>query len=100
MLIPRRFSITPMGHIIWFLANFPIFMNCLCMHVVYFNGQKNFFLKQLNIRIKARRDMSQRVYKDVSIFQQNGDFDVTVGKRDAKSLERDRGDVTVGTKNS
>ena len=48
---------------------------------------------------KARRDMSERVYKVGSIFQQNGDFDVTVGKRDAKSLERDRGDVTVGTKN-
>ena len=75
-------------------------MNCLCMHVVYFNGQKNFFLKQLNTRIKARRDTSERVYKVGSIFQQNGDFDVTVGKRDAKSLERDRGDVTVGTKNS
>ena len=48
---------------------------------------------------KARRDMSERVYKFDSIFQKNGDFDVTVGKRDAKSLERDRGDVTVGTKN-
>ena len=43
--------------------------------------------------------MSERVYKVGSIFQKNGDFDVTVGKRDAKSLERDRGDVTVGTKN-
>ena len=48
---------------------------------------------------KARRDMSERVYKVVSIFQQNGKFEVPVGKRDAKSLERDRGDVTVGTKN-
>ena len=43
--------------------------------------------------------MSERVYKVGSIFQQNDDFDVPVGKRDAKSLERDRGDVTVGTKN-
>ena len=48
----------------------------------------------------ARRDLSERVYKVGSIVQQNGDFDVTVRKRDAKSLERDRGDVTVGAKNS
>ena len=48
---------------------------------------------------KARKDMSERVYKVGSIFQKNCDFDVTVRKRDAKSLERDRGDVTVGTKN-
>ena len=44
--------------------------------------------------------MSERVYKVSSIFQQNGDIDVTVGKFDAKTLERDRGDVTVGTKKS
>ena len=44
---------------------------------------------------KARRDMnlSECVYKVGSIFLQNGDFD-------AKTLERDRGDATVGTKNS
>ena len=49
-----------------------------------------------NIYPKARRDMNlgERVYKVGSIFLQNGDFDVTVGKRDAKSLERDRSDVT------
>ena len=39
--------------------------------------------------------MSERVYKVGSIFQKNGDFDVTVGKRDAKSIERDRGDVST-----
>ena len=44
--------------------------------------------------------MSERVYKVGSIFQQNGYFDVTVGKRDAKSLQRDRGDVIVEPKNS
>ena len=51
---------------------------------------------------KAGRDMnlSESAYKVGSIFLQNGDFDVTVGKRDAKSLERDRTAVTVGTKNS
>ena len=51
---------------------------------------------------KVRRDMklSERVYKVGSIFQQNFDFDVTVGKRDEKSLERDKGDVTVETKKS
>ena len=39
---------------------------------------------------KARRDMnlSERVYKVSSIFLQKGDLDVTVGKRDAKSLEQ------------
>ena len=43
--------------------------------------------------------LSERVYKVVSIFQQNGDFDVTVGKFNVKTLEGVRGDVTVGTKN-
>ena len=40
--------------------------------------------------IKAHRDMnlSERFYKVGAIFLQNGDYDVTVGKRDAKSLER------------
>ena len=42
--------------------------------------------KKMHEETKARRDMSERVYKVGSIFQQNGDFDVTVGKRDAKSL--------------
>ena len=53
------------------------------------------FLKK-HVKIKARRDMklSERFYKVGSIFQQNGDFDVTVGKFDAKTLERDWGDVT------
>ena len=48
-----------------------------------------------------RRDMnlSERFNKVGPIFIQNGDFDVTVGKIDAKTLERDRSDVTVGTKN-
>ena len=45
-------------------------------------------------------NLSERVYKVVSIFIQNGDFDVTMGKRDAKTLERDRSDVIVATKNS
>ena len=45
-------------------------------------------------------NLSERVYKVGSIFIQNGDFDVTVGKRDAKRLERDRSDVIVATKNS
>ena len=44
--------------------------------------------------------VSERVYKVHSIFIQNGEFGVTVGKFDAKTLERDWGDVTVGTKNS
>ena len=53
------------------------------------------FLKK-HVKIKARRDMklSERFYKVGSIFQQNGDFDVTVGKCDAKTLERDWGEVT------
>ena len=44
--------------------------------------------------------LSERVYKVGSIFLQNGDFDVTVENFDAKTLERDMSDVTVGTKNS
>ena len=44
--------------------------------------------------------MSERFYRVGSIFIQNGDFAVTVGKLDAKTLERDKSDVTVGTKNS
>ena len=44
--------------------------------------------------------LSERVYKVGSIFLQNIDFDVTVRKFDAKTLERDMSDVTVGTKNS
>ena len=55
----------------------------------------NSFIKS-KVKFKARRDMSERGYKVGSMFLQNGDF---VGKRDAKFLERDRGDVTVGTKN-
>ena len=42
----------------------------------------------------------ESVYKVGSIFIQNGHFDDTVGKHDAKSLERDMSDVTVETKNS
>ena len=63
-------------------------------------------LNDVNLKFKvppkARRDMnfSECVYKVESIFIQNGDFDVTVGKRDAKSLKRDRSDITVRTKNS
>ena len=34
-------------------------------------------------------NLSERVYKVGSIFIQNGDFYVTVGKFDAKTLERD-----------
>ena len=51
---------------------------------------------------KARRDMnlSERVYKVSSIFLQNGDLDVTVGKFDAKTLERGRSDVSVEMKKS
>ena len=45
-------------------------------------------------------NLSERVYKVDSICLQNGDFDVTVGKFDEKTVELDRGDVTVGTKNS
>ena len=45
-------------------------------------------------------NLSPRVYKVDSIFLQNGDYHVTVGKFDAKTLERDRGDVTVGMKNN
>ena len=50
-----------------------------------------------NILTNARRNMklSEHFYKVSSIFLQNGDFDVTVGKFDAKTLERDRSDVTV-----
>ena len=44
--------------------------------------------------------LSERFYKAGSICLQSGDFDVTVGKFDAKMLEQDRGDVTVVTKNS
>ena len=44
--------------------------------------------------------LSERVYKVGSIFLQNGDYEVTVGKFDPKTLERDRGDVILGTKNS
>ena len=44
--------------------------------------------------------LSERFYKVDLNFLQNGDFDVTVGKFDVKTLERDRADVTVGTKNS
>ena len=43
-------------------------------------------------------NLSERVYKFGSIFLQNGDFDVTVGKFDAKTLERERSDVTVEKK--
>ena len=54
----------------------------------------------MSAKIQKNRVFSKaRVYKVGSIFQKNDDFDVTVGKRDAKSLERDMGDVTVGTKN-
>ena len=55
-----------------------------------------------NVPSKARRDtkLSERFYKVCSIFLQNGDFDVTVGKFVAKTLKRDFGDVIVGTKNS
>ena len=45
-------------------------------------------------------NLSERVYQFGSNSIQNGDYDVTVGKFDAKTLKRDRGDVTVGTKNS
>ena len=45
-------------------------------------------------------ELSERFYKVDSIFIQNFDYDVTVGKFVAKTLERDRGDVTVGTKNN
>ena len=41
--------------------------------------------------------LSERVYKVGSIFLQNGDYDVTVEKLDAKTPERDRSGVTVGT---
>ena len=55
------------------------------------------FLNFNLVLIKAHRDMnlSERFYKVGEIFLQNGDYDVTVGKRDAKSIERHRSDVIV-----
>ena len=43
-------------------------------------------------------NLSEGVYKVGPICIQNDDFDVTVEKFDAKTLERGTGDVTVGTK--
>ena len=40
-------------------------------------------------------NLSERVYKFGSIFIQNGDYDVNVGKFDANTLKRDQSDVTV-----
>ena len=52
--------------------------------IAHAKGNKAFLLA------KARRDMnlSENVYKVGSIFIQNGDFYVTVGKFDAKTRER------------
>ena len=45
-------------------------------------------------------NLSDNFCKVGPIFLQNGDYDVNVGKFDAKTLERDRSDVTLGTKSS
>ena len=63
---------------------------------------KHFKLEIFINNPKSCRDMnlSEGFYKVDSIFIQNGDFDVTVGKFDAETLGRNGSDVTVGTKNS
>ena len=43
--------------------------------------------------------LRERVYKVGLIFLQNGGFDVTVGKFDAKTLERYGNDVIIEKKN-